>query len=283
MEDSDRLLWHNGQLTPVSSPTIAVGDQAIVLGQGIFETLIAYRGGKPFQMQEHYDRLLRGAEAMGLQIPSCEELIAAIRLTTETNHLTERENLRIRITVTGGTSNLRFQNAKGSEQVFIEVGPAPPVRGPAKTISVPFARNEKGALAGLKTINYGENVVALLKAREAGADEAIFGNTEGNLCEGTWSNVFVRIDGRWITPPLSSGCLPGVTRGLVIELLEEAEMPIEEIDLAMDRLGDVDGAFFTSTLRGVQPIVTLDGRNLPTENHTSFQTIAGIFRDFTLR
>ena len=84
-------------------------------------------------------------------------------------------------------------------------------------------------MAGIKTTSYAENVVALAHARARGCTEAIFANTTGGLCEGTGTNVFVVVDGRLVTPPLSSGCLAGVTRDLVLELTEaiEADLPMD--------------------------------------------------------
>ena len=83
--------------------------------------------------------------------------------------------------------------------------------------TVPWVRNERSAVAGVKTTSYAENVVALAHAHARGASEALFLNTQGRVCEGTGSNVFAVVDGAILTPPLSSGCLAGVTRDLVIE------------------------------------------------------------------
>ena len=93
---------------------------------------------------------------------------------------------------------------------------------------------------------------------ERGADEAVFLNLAGDLCEGTGTNVFVGIEGRLLTPPLSSGCLAGVTRALVLEIADAVEEPVPA-----ERLGEVTEAFLTSTTRGAQPIRTVDGRALP--------------------
>jgi branched-chain amino acid aminotransferase len=123
---------------------------------------------------------------------------------------------------------------------------------------VPWPRNERGAMAGLKTISYGENVVALRWAVERGADEAVFANLVGNLCEGTATNVFVGTDGELATPPLSSGCLAGVTRGLVVEACGAVERDLSPADLLA-----ADEAFLTSTTREVQPIRAVDGKTLP--------------------
>jgi branched-chain amino acid aminotransferase len=123
---------------------------------------------------------------------------------------------------------------------------------------VPWPRNERGALAGLKTTSYADNALALAYAKERGGGEAIFGNLAGNLCEGTGSNVFVVRGGRLVTPPLSSGCLAGVTRALVLEWCggEEEDVPLEEFHRAEE-------AFLTSTTRDVQPIRAVDGTVLP--------------------
>jgi branched-chain amino acid aminotransferase len=124
--------------------------------------------------------------------------------------------------------------------------------------TVPWPRNEHGALSGLKTTSYGENVRALAYAAEHGGSEAIFGNTAGNLCEGTGTNVFVVSGGQLLTPPLSAGCLAGVTRALVIEWSGAVEQ-----DLPLSALAEADEAFLTGTTRDVQPIRFVDGQALP--------------------
>ncbi len=133
----------------------------------------------------------------------------------------------------------------------------------ASVMIVPWTRNEGGALAGLKTISYAENVRALAYVEERGAHEAIFANTQGNLCEATGSNVFLVLDGQCCTPPLSAGCLNGVTRQLLLEIAREVGVPIEEHDVPVDALRRADEAFVTSTVREVQPIATVDGVALP--------------------
>jgi branched-chain amino acid aminotransferase len=127
-------------------------------------------------------------------------------------------------------------------------------------------------VAGLKTTSYAENVVALGYARERGADEALFANTVGNLCEGTGSNVFVVVDGRILTPPLSSGCLAGVTRTLVLEWTGA-----EEADLPMSRLPEADEVFITSSTRDVLGVHAIDGKQYPAPGPLTVKT-RDIFR-----
>ena len=118
---------------------------------------------------------------------------------------------------------------------------------------------EHGALAGIKSTSYAENVVALALAQEVGATEALFANTAGDLCEGTGSNVFVVVDGELRTPNLGSGCLAGVTRALLLGLLPEAV----ETAIPISDLARASEAFLASTAREVQPIASVDGVGLP--------------------
>jgi branched-chain amino acid aminotransferase len=127
----------------------------------------------------------------------------------------------------------------------------------AAIVTVPWVRNERGVLAGLKTTSYAENVVALAAAREHGASEAIFANTVGNLCEGTGSNIFCVYDGELVTPTIDSGALAGVTRGLVLAWFGGVER-----DVPLDRLAEADEVFLTSTTRDVQPVHRVDEREL---------------------
>ena len=135
--------------------------------------------------------------------------------------------------------------------------------------TVPWPRNERGALAGLKTTSYAENVVALAEARRRGATEAIFANLAGHLCEGTGSNVFYVVDGELRTPTLASGCLAGVTRGLVLEWVggREVDEPIEVVDRASE-------VFLASTTRDVQGVTRWDERDLPAPGPVTADALA---------
>jgi len=165
---------------------------------------------------------------------------------------------RLRVTVTGGPSPLGSDRGTLAPTVIVAGGPLPDWPASTDVVVVPWPRNERSAVAGLKTVSYAENVVALARARDRGAGEALFANLAGNLCEGTGTNVFVAVGGRLLTPPLSSGCLAGVTRALVMELVDVAE-----VDLAVSGLATVDEAFLTSSTRDVQAIRAVDGQPLP--------------------
>jgi branched-chain amino acid aminotransferase len=145
---------------------------------------------------------------------------------------------------------------------------------PLRLVTVPWPRNERGATAGVKTTSYAENVVALAYAHEHGGDEAVFLNTLGNVCEGTGSNLFVGIEGRLFTPPLSAGCLAGITRELLLEWVST----IEERDLSADVLRRADEVFITSSTRDVLAASAVDGRGLPAPGPLT-RAAAEVFRE----
>ena len=170
---------------------------------------------------------------------------------------------RLRITVTGGESPLGSERGDAPLTVIVAASELAVRLDVADVVTVPWARNERGAVAGLKTISYAENVRALAYAREHGAGEAVFPNTRGDLCEATGSNVFLVFAGVLHTPPAEAGCLLGVTRALVLELAGEMGLAIEEAALPLDALHRADEAFLSSTTREVQAIGRVDGQTLP--------------------
>ncbi|RFS84420.1 aminodeoxychorismate lyase [Actinomadura spongiicola] len=234
---------------------VSVFDHGMLVGDGIFETLKAVDGA-PFALTRHLRRLARSAEGLGLPAPDEEALAHGTR---EALAAAPRWPLaRVRITYSSGPGPLGSARGDAGPTVSIIVAPQNPFPATADVTVVPWPRNERGALSGLKTTSYAENVLALAYAKERGGAEAIFGNTAGNLCEGTGSNIFVVLDGRLVTPPLSSGCLAGVTRALTLEWCGG-----EEEDVALDDLYRAEEAFLTSTTRDVQPIRAVDGTVLP--------------------
>lgn len=253
-------VWVDGRLVPAGEATVSAFDHGLVVGDGVFETVLVRRGA-PFALGRHLARLARSAAGLGLATPPAGELRQACTAVVQAGGLVEG---RLRITVTGGPGPLGSDRGGSRPTVVVAAAPLGPVAAAARVAVVPWPRNERGALAGLKTISYGENVVALAHARAAGADEAVFANLAGALCEGTGSNVFVGTGGRLLTPPLSSGCLAGVTRDLIVEALRASGgSQVVEEDLPVAGLAGADEAFLASTIRGVQPIDAVDGHPLP--------------------
>jgi branched-chain amino acid aminotransferase len=269
------IIWLDGALVPLADARISPLDHGLVVGDGVFETLRVY-GGVPFAWRRHYERLVTSAEGLGLAVPDASLLRRAGDDVLDANGLREA---RLRVTVTGGPSPPGSSRGDAAPTVFLVATPVDPPTRPSNVLIVPWARNEAGACAGLKTISYAENVRALAFAEARGADEAIFANTRGELCEATGSNVFVVRDGVARTPPAGAGCLLGVTRGLLLQIGER----VEEATLSLDDLREADEAFLSSTVREVQPIASVDGRALPSAPGPVTSALAGAFRDLVRR
>jgi branched-chain amino acid aminotransferase len=251
---SDRVVWLDGDLVPEAEAGISPFDHGLLVGDGVFETCMVI-GGQAFALSRHLDRLDRSAKGLGLELPGHLQLRRAVAATIDANGAEAVG--RLRIVVTGGPGSLA--TARDSTLPTVVMLTAPKASWPdvAQVVVAPWPRNERGAAAGLKTISYAENVIAMNYAAERGASEALFANLAGNLCEGTGSNVFAGVGGRLVTPPLSAGCLAGVTRELLLEL-----GVAEEADLAIGELPAVSEMFLSSSTREVQPISHVDERPL---------------------
>jgi branched-chain amino acid aminotransferase len=270
------VVWVDGSLVDEHEARISPFDHGLLTGDGVFETLRVYRG-EPYCWRRHYERLARSASGMGLAIPPSEALRRAALEVIDANRLTDA---RLRITLTGGPSPLGSERGRVTPTLILAASELPPP-GPAtpvEVVTVPWPRNERGALSGLKTISYGENVRALAVAKEAGAGEAIFANTRGELCEGTGTNVFVVTAGVLRTPPEESGCLIGVTRALILDLADRLAIDAEEVTLPLTALATADEAFISSSTRELQAISAVDGNPLPVAPGPVTTLLADAFR-----
>ncbi|MFF7238651.1 aminodeoxychorismate lyase [Streptomyces collinus] len=248
------MIWLDGGLQDAESARVSVFDHGLTVGDGIFETVKAAHG-QPFALTRHLERLTRSAHGLGLPDPDHDEIRRACAAVLDANPMPLG---RLRITYTGGHGPLGSDRGEHGPTLVVALGETARRPDTTAVITVPWTRNERGALTGLKTTSYAENVVALARAHQHGASEALFGNTVGQLCEGTGSNVFVVLDGEIHTPPVSSGCLPGITRALTVEWTGA-----RETDLPLDVLERAEEVFLTSTLRDVQAVHRIDGAELP--------------------
>ncbi|MEY9963857.1 branched-chain amino acid aminotransferase [Streptacidiphilus sp. MAP12-16] len=247
-------IWVNGALQDSADANISVLDHGMTVGDGVFETVKAVEGA-PFALGRHLDRLERSARGLGLPEPDREQVQRACAEVLAANPMSLG---RLRITYTGGLAPLGSDRGDSGPTLVVALGEVSRRPETAAVITVRWTRNEHSAVAGLKTTSYAENVVALARAHEYGASEAIFANTQGRLCEGTGSNIFVVLGGRVLTPPLASGCLAGITRALTLQWLDA-----EEADLPLSVLEEADEVFLTGTLRDVQAVSRVDDRQLP--------------------
>ncbi|MGW0604637.1 aminotransferase class IV [Streptomyces sp. NPDC002640] len=264
-------IWLDGGLKDIESARVSVLDHGLTVGDGIFETVKTVEG-KPFALTRHLDRLARSARGLGLPAPDADEVRRACAAVIEANPGVALG--RLRITLTGGQGPLGSARGDQGTTLVVALGEARPRPDSTAVVTVPWTRNEHSAVTGLKTTSYAENVVALARAQEQGASEALFGNTAGQLCEGTGSNVFVVVDGEILTPPLASGCLAGITRELVVEWTGA-----QETDLPLDVLTRAEEVFLTSSLRDVQAVHRVDDRELPGVEGPSTAKVMRIFAE----
>ena len=248
-------VWINGALVDGADAVVPYDDHGITVGDGVFET-IKLAGGVPFALGEHLERLDRSVAALRLEPVDRPMLVDAIDAVVAAHESDQDGDGFLRVTVTAGRGPLGSPRGAADQTVIVAVRPGLVRTDPTAVHLVPWTRNEQGPLAGVKSTSYAENVVALDVALAHGASEALFANTAGALCEGTGANVFVVLDDRLVTPPLRSGCLAGVTRALLLDLLGDTA---DEADVPMARLAEVTEVFLVSTAREVQPVTTITG------------------------
>ncbi len=236
------------------TPGDRVDDHGLTVGDGVFET-VKIVGGEPFALTRHLARLSSSAAGLGLPDPDLDEVRRGVAEVLAGKSLSLG---RLRITCTAGPAPMGSGRGAGPATLIVAADRLEPAQETVAIARVPWVRNERGAVAGLKTTSYAENVVALAEAKRRGATEAIFANTIGNLCEGTGSNIGYVVGGEARTPSLGSGCLAGVTRALLLEWCEVVE--VDEPIGVLDQAGEV---FLVSTTRDVQPVHRIDDRVLP--------------------
>ncbi|MFI7588832.1 aminotransferase class IV [Spongisporangium articulatum] len=255
-------LWVNGRIVAPGESGVSALDHGLTVGDGIFETALV-DDGRPFALTRHLRRLERSAALVGMSTPTETEIRAAIEETLAAAAATSPvTHGRLRITVTSGVGPLGSDRGDAAPSLIVGVVPTGAWPAEVRAVTVPWTRNERSAVAGAKTTSYAENVVALAEAHRRDAHEALLANTRGELCEGTGSNVVVVLDGELLTPPLSSGCLAGITRELFLEWAGQEGLAVVEKDLPFDVLAEAEGVLLTSSTRGVQPLAAIDGRPL---------------------
>lgn len=245
--------WVNGALTPIEQGTVRILDHGFTVGDGVFETL-KITGGVPYALTRHLRRLVRSAAGLDLPVPD-EALVRSAVAQVCAQRPYDLGVLRI--TYTSGPGPLGSQRGDQGCTLAVVSMPGKPWPPSTKVHRSQWPRNERSPLAGLKTTSYAENAVALAAAKRVGASEAVMGNLAGELCEGTGSNVFVVVDGQVFTPPLSSGCLAGVTRSLVLDWFD-----VTQADLPLGVLDSADEVFLTSCTRDIHPVHAVDDRAL---------------------
>lgn len=252
----------NGRLIPAKRAAVSVFDRGLLYGDGLFETLRAYRG-QPFALEEHLARLRRSADFLGISLPRTP-WARRVQTLLRRNALL-RTDAWVRITLTRGVAPRGLlPPARSRPTLIMTAGRLDPSIARAQQHGVrvallPFARH--GFLAEHKVLNYLPGVLGRVMAARHDAFEGVFVNTDGHVTEGTTCNVFVWRRRQLVTPPVA-GILSGVTRRLVIEAAASEGIDFAERPLLTDDLLDADEAFLTSSLVEVVPVVTVNARNV---------------------
>ena len=239
------LSWWNGRTVPAGEVRISPDDSGFLFGDGLFETL-RVDDGRALDVEAHLDRLLAGLRRVEIDLP--EDRRALEQAISEVAAAAPRPVARLRLTVTRGTR-------------LISTAPYEPPAIPAVVTACLLPRfrlDSASPLAGLKSLCYQANRLALRAAESLGAWEALLLNEHGRLVEGSRSNLAVVLGDRVLTPPLSDGCLPGTVRRRLLEM-----GAIEERSLSPGDLAAAGEVLLMNSLIGVLPVSRLDGRELP--------------------
>src|SRR5262245_43120297 len=263
------FVYVNGKISAAEHATVPVFDHGFLYGEGVYETLRTY-DQQPFLFERHLRRLRQSAALMSLPVPfSDADLRARVHETVAAHPELKDAEAYIRILVTRGVGDLSYNpTATPAPSLIIIVKPFP--AQPERTFSqgirlalVSVRRNHPQALNPMiKSNNLINNALAMQEALRQGADEALMQNQAGELVECAQSNFFVVRDGGLLTPPLSAGLLPGITREFVLELASELGIAGREARLTPADLEQADEAFITGTTREVTPVIAVSGRNI---------------------
>lgn len=238
--------WIDGERAPLVELRLTVDDPALLAGLGLFETL-AVEDGRLLELDQHLARLQKSAKRIRIPLPSEQRLREVVLAAAAARP--------------PGLAWLKIVVARsGRWFVFCgEVDPAE-VGCSVSAVLLPWRRNPRDPVAGLKTLNYAASVLGAEHATQRGADEGLWLNTRGHLAEGCTSNLFVVDGGKLYTPGVRDGILAGVVRSLVIDAAGLLGITVHEGKTRLRRLERADEAFLTSSVRGVRPLVRFEGK-----------------------
>jgi branched-chain amino acid aminotransferase len=257
-------IYIDGRFYSEHDAKISVFDHGVLYGDGVFEGIRFYNG-RVFRLKEHVDRLFASAQAILLTIPMTKDEV--IEATLKTCRLNKLKDGYIRLVVTRGVGYLGLSPYKCKKaSVFIiaatiELYPEAVYRNGLKVATTGTMRTPSNVLSpAVKSLNYLNNIMAKVEAIQAGAEEGLMLNGQGNVAECTGDNVFIIKHGALITPPISAGALDGITRRAVMALAVEAGLPVREENLTRYDIYTADECFLTGTAAEVVPVAQLDGR-----------------------
>jgi branched-chain amino acid aminotransferase len=260
------LVYLNGHFLSPEDARVSVFDHGFLYGDGIYETLRAYRGAV-YLLDQHLERLRRSADAISLTLPlPTDEIAAAIHESLAVNKL---QDAYIRIQLSRGPGEIGLDPALcPTPTVVIAVKPFHdyPREQYEQGVAVAIVRTRRNHPLALdpavKSTNFLNNILAKIESLRAGAYEGIMLNWKGYVAEGTISNIFTVHKAILYTPHRSTGILGGVTRALVLRIARQAGIRTREVLLRPRDLDDADECFITNTTVEVLPVTSVDGRTV---------------------
>ncbi len=280
------LVYLDGKFVPKDEAKISVFDHGLLYGDGVFEGIRAYNG-LIFKLKEHLIRLKESAHTIMLELPlTIQELTEAIVETLKRNRL---RDAYIRVVVTRGVGDLGLDPGLcKTPTVFIITDeivlyPESFYRNGMEIITVPTVRNLPEAInPALKTLNYLNNIMAKIEAKNSNYREALMLNHQGYVAECTGDNIFIVKNGIVQTPPTYLGALRGITRQAILDLALRNDIPSQERVLTRHDLYNADEAFLTGTAAEVIPVVKIDGRRIGMgKPGKTTRKLMSTFRDLT--
>jgi len=259
-----RFVFHNGSVLPLAQVRLSPGQAGLLNGWGVFSTVRIYRG-RPFEFDHHFDRLERDAHRISLPLPYTRQQVHEAVIELVRANQVQDGCLRIyfvnnQAAIWGSTEDL-------PEIDWIMYSVELPARvGPVKLALQTNGRHAVHPLAGTKVTSWLHNVWTVDQAHRRGFEDAVLLNEFGHVTECTAANLYIVKNGQVITPPLSSGCLAGVSRLLLEQLGPKAGIPIHERDFTAEEMYAADEVFISSTTRQVQAVEQIEDvryRNIP--------------------
>lgn len=259
-------IYLDGKFVDSADAKVSVFDHGLLYGDGVFEGIRLY-GGNIFRLDEHLERLECSAKAIMLQLPLNRAELA--EATCETCRQNKLSDAYIRLVVTRGVGDLGLAPWSCPKPTLfiiaskISLYPPEHYQNGLAIVTVPTRRINPAALPPtIKSLNYMNNILGKIEARQFGALEAIMLNDQGYVAECTADNVFIVHKGTIVTPAASQGALRGVTRSTIFDLAQELGIPIREADLTRYDIWVADECFLTGSGAEVIPTVKLDGREI---------------------
>jgi D-amino acid aminotransferase len=259
------LVWLNGRVVEATRARVPALDRGLLHGDGLYETWRTY-GGEPFAVAAHLRRLAAAARRLALPVPGDpEDWVRRSRLLVRQNGLPDAA---VRLTITRGDSGEAIvPERRAAPTVLLLVRPLPAdlarrQRDGVRAVRLPFPRDASQTWGGLKLLGHASAVAGRMLAAKRRADEGLYVTADGEVTEGTTSNVFAVVRGALVTPPLDAGILPGVTRAMVLALARRAGLRVREAPLVAAHLARADEVFLTASTVEILPVVRLDGRRV---------------------